>query len=104
MTHTLFDNIPIAAANDPVTSHVAADKLNESGKRESLARQIYKAIRKWPHRTNGELSRLTGIEYYRLEKRVSDLKNAGWVKESGQRKCTVRGTLCCTWEIYRNGS
>lgn len=72
---------PIARASDPSTSHAAATRIEP--KRGTQASQILALIRAYP-------AGLTALEVERYSmirgawKRVSDLKNAGLIRTTGE--------------------
>ncbi len=100
----LFDK-PASHKHDPETSRIAERKITKSGKRKSLCIRVFEGLM-WQGQvgtTNGELSDLLGIAYERLEKRVSDLRNAEWVKSKEKRLCATRRTPHCAWITTAHG-
>lgn len=49
---------PMARRDDPVSSHVAASRLEESGKLEAAREEALALVRRHPHRTSRELADL----------------------------------------------
>lgn len=103
MQRTLFNQIPAVHRNDPITSYIAEDKITESGKRESHAKQVYEGLKRHPDVTNAELAAIIGLTYMQVERRLYDLKRLSRIVCTGNRKCTVNGTQCSTWRI-NNGT
>lgn len=69
---TLFNN-PITRKTDPESSHIAADKLINSGRRVSHAEQILNRLKIGPA-TNVELAKIS-LKY---TGRISDLRKVGY--------------------------
>ncbi len=97
----LFDQVPATHNNDSVTSFIAEDKITESGKRESHARQVYEGLKRHPDVTNAELAHIIGLEYMQVERRLYDLRIIGRIVRSGTKDCAVKGSLCSTWRITK---
>lgn len=88
---------PRYARNDPDTSRIAAERIEQSGAMH-LHRQICaEAVRKFPGRTSAELAkldpRLTRDQYAR---RLCECGPYG-VRKGDSRKCTDRGSMALTW-------
>jgi hypothetical protein len=103
-----FSEPPLARAGDPVTSHIAADKLKESGKWRGQKGIVLTWMRE--HKideahslTASEMARESGIRHPVCHKRLPDLESAGWVRKCGKRICKVTGELCCTWCLTTPG-
>lgn len=95
---------PLARAGDPVTSHIAAQKLVESGKWRGQKGLVLTWMRE--HQidaehslTASEMARDSGIRHPTVHKRLPDLELAGWVTKCGKRTCKVTGEYCCTWRL-----
>lgn len=63
---------PISRNTDPLSSHLAEDYQNSSGKRLRDRKRCEEAVRKHPHMTTRELSALTGISNEILHKRLPE--------------------------------
>jgi DNA-binding HxlR family transcriptional regulator len=96
------DEIPLARAGDPITSHLAAQKLVESGKWRGLKGLVLAWMREHQiddstSMTSNEMARASGIRHPTLHKRLPDLEKAGWVRKCVKRNCKITGELCWTW-------
>ena len=86
---------PAARTTDPVTSHQAAQHMDQTGKRASQQREVLAAVREHPGLTSAELARATGLDRYMLARRLPELAPAA-VKGDPQR-CQVTGRHAMTW-------
>lgn len=98
-----FD-IPLARAGDPVTSHIAAEKLKDSGKWRGQKMRVLTWMREnkindGTDLTASEMARDSGIPHPTCHKRLPDLEDAGWVVKCRKRVCRVTGELCWTWRL-----
>jgi hypothetical protein len=91
---------PIARNSDPLQSKLAAAEHTESGSRERQMALILAAVRRSPGLTYRELhARMGGAieEPVQVEKRCSDLVEAGKIKRGERRRCTVSRRPAQTW-------
>lgn len=103
----LFDYAaPIARDSDPASSHVAAREHTASGARARQCDLILALVRAHPDRTAAELAAASGgeLDDVRCRKRLPDLRAAGRVVVSGQRRCEVAGRLMQTWRAADSGT
>ena len=75
----------IARQDGPASSKEAAQKMNESGKRQSDCEQVLDLVRRWPGVTTEELSSLSGWTKHDLGRRLSDLFRKSRVRRTGGR-------------------
>ena len=73
----------IARATDPITSHLGAQEVTESGRRKSQKDIILTALRDSNGSTMSEVSMLTDLTEWQVTKRLSDLKNDGLIEQQG---------------------
>lgn len=94
-------DVPIARRTDPVTSHIAARAVTESGKREGQCLAILALVRIWPRKTSAELARISqgAFDRYQTARRLPELEKAGLVRKGIARTCGVNGTQAHEWEI-----
>lgn len=99
---TLFDGSDLLTArarkSDPITSHLAAEQIEESGDAESHRRILLAAVRQWPGKTCGELAHLVLMRREPCGKRLPELRRAGLVRNGPERICSEQGTRQMTWE------
>lgn len=94
------ETAPLAAAADPIMSHLAATELTGSGRRE--AREA--AIVAWL-RANGsafastEIARAADLDCYIVARQRPDLERDGLVERCGMRVCTASGSPAISWRI-----
>lgn len=96
----LFDNVrPVSHADDPSTSHLAEAKLRQSGR---LGRQLLETLARlveWPSDppTSRELGGADVRQQYICARRLTDLRELGYVENGGSRVCRRTGEKCLTW-------
>lgn len=89
---------PIARNTDPVTSHQAAQHMKDSGKLEGQGAHVLDLVKAHPNCTAFELTDYTELDRYQIQRRLSDLAEAGKVKASSVgRRCAKSGRSACTW-------
>lgn len=90
---------PIAANADPDTSHEAARKITDSGKREGQLMGVLALVKRYPLCTSMELAiRSRTYDRYILARRLPELASGGLVLRRTPRQCTVSGLRAITWE------
>ncbi|MDE2100900.1 MAG: winged helix-turn-helix domain-containing protein [Patescibacteria group bacterium] len=96
----LFSFIPIAANQDPETSHESARRVNASGSRKAHARMVLELVRLHPGSTSCELHAAQYVlDRHEVSRRLSDLLHAGLVRQETARPCRIKGTRMVTWRI-----
>jgi len=71
---------------DPVTSYSAIEKLIESGEFNRQQAIVYDAWKRYPDTTPRELSELSGLDYYMIQRRRIDLINRKVLEKTGKRR------------------
>lgn len=84
---------PAARANDPVSSHIAAEQITINGKRQSHLERIVEAVYAHPGCTAGELTQYTGLSHVQIDRRTGDLRMSGDVVFGAIRQCRVVGSM-----------
>jgi hypothetical protein len=95
---TLWQLPPAAAKADPITSKIAARRIDRDGTRKVQMADTLRAVRTFPGRTSLELSSLTGMDRYTLARRLPDLEKVRAVAKGPARGCGVSGNKAVTWE------
>jgi hypothetical protein len=93
----LWDKPPRARKTDPISSHLAADELERSGRLNVQQALALAAVRKCPGRSSRELGRLSPLDRYQLARRLPELETLGLVKRGMVRECGVSRRLALTW-------
>ena len=95
-----LDN-PIARTSDPVTSHVAAQGVTESGSRATHCAAVLEVLLLAPHPlTYREIAaRLPKLEAVEVMRRLNDLRHESppRVVQLDKRECQVSGRPAMTW-------
>lgn len=93
------DQLPPAAAHaDPLTSHEAAAKVNESGDRAAQCQRVLAMVKQLPGATSKELAKRFKVDRHMVGRRLPDLRSMGLVKNGPARACKVNGNKAVTWE------
>lgn len=92
--------VPMArAANaDPVTSDMAAERIEASGRATAQRRAVMAAVLAHPGCTSAELAGFARMDRHAAARRLPELRKAGLVRNPGRRTCSVAGILAVTWE------
>ena len=88
---------PAARTSDPSSSHDAAERVTDSGKRNANVVTVVDCVSKYPSNTSGEIARLCGLERHEAARRTADAEHAGAVKKGEQRVCALSGRKAVTW-------
>ena len=90
-----------ARNSDPITSHLAAHQITDSGLRSLQQHQTLAAVRAYPGLTGQELAQASGICRYTLGRRLSEVEELGWIRRAEARTCSVTGRKALTWEAVK---
>jgi hypothetical protein len=92
--------VPMATAADadPVTSDMAAARIEASGHATAQRRAVLAAVLAHPGSTSAELARIAGMDRHAAARRLPEVRKAGLVRNPGRRTCSVAGILAVTWE------
>jgi len=75
----------LARNTDPETSHKAAEKVKHSMRRQSIASKVYECLKESDGLNFHEIAKLTGLKDEQVWRRLSDLKNEGFIEQRGER-------------------
>jgi DNA-binding MarR family transcriptional regulator len=70
---------PMARRTDPLSSHAAADRMQESGAAESQRRKALEAVKEYPGSTSKELAERCHLDRYMLARRLPELSRMGLI-------------------------
>lgn len=70
---------PHSRTTDPISSFVAGDKHEESGRAVRRRIMVYEVVKRYPGKTSKELSNLMELERHEIARRTADLRNGDWV-------------------------
>lgn len=76
-----------ARNSDPITSHRAADRMNEGNRLSNDERFALLAIRNYPGRTANELEALMNDKKGKIHRRIKGLVNKSKVKRVYKENC-----------------
>jgi hypothetical protein len=96
-------NIQTQAArnSDPITSHMAADDVTLSGKRQSHIRILSEIVANNPGMTSAEIAFMVSDKYpdlnrHEVARRLADGKGTT-LRQGVSRKCRRANRMCITW-------
>jgi hypothetical protein len=96
---------PLARQGDPGTSHLAGERLKESGKWQSQKMLVLRwmtnhwIVDERRSLTASELADVSGIRHPVCHKRLPDLRKDGLVCCSVKRECRITGEQAWTWRV-----
>ena len=96
MTHSA-EQRRIAHRHDPASSHLAAERIVQSGKAKTHRDLVLAALREHPGSTAGEVAELTELSPVEVRRRLTDAKNAGQAWQGYTRTCGAEGTTQSEW-------
>jgi len=88
---------PAARTNDPITSHLAAEKVTSSGKRHTNMLAVIDAVCMHPGLTSAELAQYTPLDRYEVARRLPEAERTHAVVKGEKRQCTMTGNTATTW-------
>jgi len=98
---TLFDNLPTATAtarkSDPVTSALAAERVEANGTAEDQRSRVLRFVQQRPGLTSAEIAHAMQMQRQQPARRLPELAKEEQVNRGGKRTCSVAGTLAVTW-------
>jgi len=87
---------PAAKNTDPITSHMAVDEVNGSGKRITNQQIVLDALRLMNGSTGAEIAKESGLEVHEVRRRLNDLAGL-FASQGSHRKCKVANRVVQTW-------
>ena len=88
----------LARRSDPSTSHIAGERLRESGKLRAQQQSVLDALTRWPGSTAVELATMSGLDRYVVSRRLPELVPQH-VRRGKPRACNVNGNPQTTWYL-----
>lgn len=76
----------------------AAQAAAESARLNDTHRKIYRALTEQP-RTADEIAEACGLVLNTARARITDLSNAGWITDTGDRRETEAGRPATVWAV-----
>jgi hypothetical protein len=86
----------IAREDDPISSHLAADEVTQSGARLRQLVAVLILVCKHPGKTSLELAQY-GLDRYIIARRLPELERSGAVERGGFTLCSVGGRTAIKW-------
>lgn len=93
-----------ARSTDPISSHLAAAEMVDSGEQDRQCQIVLKLVRRCPGHTCSELAAFcVELDRHQIARRLPDLRTAGKVRNGVERPCSVSGRTQCTWHPVQAG-
>jgi predicted HTH transcriptional regulator len=89
----------LSSRTDPPTSALAAADHDRTGRRETNRQRMLQAVRDCPSCTSDELGEHAEISRHEAARRLADLLHDGLVEQGPQRRSSICGRLCVTWQL-----
>lgn len=88
-----------ARHDDPEPSHQAAADVEASGVAADHRARILAAFGRYAARTCAELAERSGLDYYAVHRRMTELERMGLIRREGVAVCPIRGgkRMVTTW-------
>lgn len=97
----LFDNdlVPTAQArkSDPITSVLAAERVERSGSAASQREAVLSFVRSHSGLTSAEIAKAMQVNRQMPARRLPELAKVGLIRKGDKRTCGVAETLAVTW-------
>jgi hypothetical protein len=87
----------LARRTDPVTSHIAAQRMADSGALSDQQRIARDLVFDHPNCTSDELAEHGLLDRYQLARRLPEVESAGHIERGAVRKSRKTGRPACTW-------
>tara|TARA_B100000519_G_scaffold161395_1_gene143844 strand:- start:9786 stop:10115 length:330 start_codon:yes stop_codon:yes gene_type:complete len=98
---TLFDIQPTATAtartSDPVTSAMAAERVEANGTAEDQRSRVLRFVQEHPGATSAEIAKGLEMNRHQPARRLPELAKTVQIERGERRPCLVAGTLAVTW-------
>lgn len=94
---SLFADTPRARRSDPATSHIAAERMRESGALGKQTAAVLEAVRRWPGSTAVEIAQRAEIDRHAVSRRLPELAKLVQIRRGPPRACSVNGNPQTTW-------
>jgi len=94
-----FDSERLARKSDPVTSHMAAERVAEFGKGHCAI--ILQCLLKHGAMTVDEIAKHTNLQSQQINKRMPDLKRAGKATPTNSMRMSASGRNERVWMALR---
>jgi predicted transcriptional regulator len=90
----------LARTHDPESSHIAAQRMVQSGAQNAQQQVVLDLVRKHPGSTSDELGEYGLLDRYQIARRLPELESAGFIVKGPMRKSTKTGRPAVTWKPH----
>jgi len=88
-------------STDPVTSFMAADNIERSGRADRRRKEVLHELMLVPGLTSAEVARNLRLDRHDPARRLPELEKAGLVRKGPRRQCSACRNSCVTWYAVR---
>ena len=92
---------PLSRNTDPMSSHEAADEMEQSGKAKTHQKLILEFLSRcyWMSLTSHEVASVLPFDSVEAGRRLSDLKRDNLVEQVGRKMCSITGKRLTAWRL-----
>ena len=83
-----------AHRNDPLSSILAGEAIEDTGTAAYHRQVIYALVKRFPGLTSAEMTQWCALDRYQIARRLPEIVG---VEKGDMRECTVCKRLCVTW-------
>lgn len=87
----------LARRNDPPTSKMAAEEMVESGRADTQRDRVLAILKANPEKTARELSDLSGMDYFAIQRRIGELEKLNLAARVRMRPCSITNRMMTEW-------
>lgn len=91
-----FDAFTHARRSDPITSHLAAKKVEKFAK--GHAATILQCLKDHGAQTADEIAKRTPLNAVQVNRRLGEMGRSGWIRTTGNLRASASGCLEREWE------
>ncbi len=88
---------PRARRSDPVTSHLAAQEMYETGAADRQAQSVLGMVQTRGGMTSAELAAHFHADRYMVARRLPELEARGLIRRGNPTRCRISGRQAMTW-------
>ena len=88
-----------ARSTDPITSHLAGQEAEQSGRSTTHREICYVSVCIHPGHTAAEIAKRTRLERHEASRRLPELREKGLIVNGEQRICEVTKHSSMTWMV-----
>lgn len=87
----------LARRTDPETSKIAAENIVASGQADTQRNRVLDILKQYPEKTARELSELSDMDYFAIQRRIGELEKLGLAARVRMRKDSITNRMMTEW-------